>query len=122
MTKIMEYMSMSCPIVSFDLAESRVSAGESAVYAHNDDEEEFAQLIAELLDAPERRAEMGATGRRRIEQSLSWSASKQQLLKAYDYVLSHRSRNEARARHLLRLVPGLVVHEDGRNDRRNRRT
>jgi glycosyltransferase involved in cell wall biosynthesis len=121
MTKIMEYMAMSCPIVSFDLAESRVSAGESAVYAHNDDEEEFARLIAELLDAPERRAEMGATGRRRIEQSLSWNASKQQLLAAYDYVLSPRSRNEARVRRLLRLVPGLVVHEDRRNDRRNRR-
>jgi glycosyltransferase involved in cell wall biosynthesis len=122
MTKIMEYMSMSCPIVSFDLAESRVSAGESAVYARNDDEEEFARLIAELLDAPERRAEMGATGRRRIEQSLSWSASKHQLLKAYDYALLHRSGNEARARRLLRLVPGLAAHEDGRDDRRTRRS
>jgi glycosyltransferase involved in cell wall biosynthesis len=87
MTKIMEYMSMSCPIVSFDLAESRVSAGEAAVYARNDDVEEFARLIAELLDDPERRAAMGATGRRRVEQSLSWSASKVQLLEAYAHVL-----------------------------------
>jgi glycosyltransferase involved in cell wall biosynthesis len=122
MTKIMEYMSMSCPIVSFDLPESRISAGEAAVYAGNDDEQEFARLIAELLDDPERRAAMGATGRRRVEQSLSWNASKQQLLEAYRYVLSHRSRNQARARRLLPLVPGLAVHEDGRDNRRSRKT
>jgi glycosyltransferase involved in cell wall biosynthesis len=121
MTKVMEYMSMSCPIVSFDLAESRVSAGGAAVYARGNDEGEFARLIAELLDAPERRAEMGATGRRRVEQSLSWNASKQQLLEAYDYVLSPRLREKAGAR-LLRLVPGLASHALCRDDRRDRRT
>ena len=108
--------------MSFDLPESRISAGEAAVYAGNDDEQEFARLIAELLDDPERRAAMGATGRRRVEQSLSWNASKQQLLEAYRYVLSHRSRNQARARRLLPLVPGLAVHEDGRDNRRSRKT
>jgi glycosyltransferase involved in cell wall biosynthesis len=90
MTKVMEYMSMSCPIVSFDLAESRVSAGEAAVYARDNDEREFARLIADLLDDPERRAVMGAVGRRRVEQSLSWDVSKQRLLAAYDHVLTRR--------------------------------
>jgi glycosyltransferase involved in cell wall biosynthesis len=90
MTKVMEYMSMSCPIVSFDLAESRVSAGQAAVYARDNDEREFARLIAELLDDPQRRAVMGAAGRRRVEQSLSWDVSKQRLLAAYDHVLTRR--------------------------------
>jgi glycosyltransferase involved in cell wall biosynthesis len=96
MTKIMEYMSMSCPIVSFDLAETRVSAGEAAVYARNDDEGEFARLIDELLDAPERRAQMGTAGRRRVEQSLSWNTSKKQLLEAYEHVLSRPRRTSVR--------------------------
>ncbi|HEY3007304.1 MAG TPA: glycosyltransferase family 4 protein, partial [Micromonosporaceae bacterium] len=49
MNKIMEYMAMSRPIVSFDLREARVSAGEAAVYAPANDESEFAKLIAVLL-------------------------------------------------------------------------
>ena len=64
MNKIVEYMAMSRPLVSFDLIEARVSAGEAALYATPNDEREFARLIAELLDDPERRARMGAVGRR----------------------------------------------------------
>ena len=64
MNKIVEYMAMSRPLVSFDLVEARVSAGDAAVYATPNDEREFARLIAELLDDPERRARMGALGRR----------------------------------------------------------
>ena len=53
MNKIMEYMAMARPIVSFDLREARVSAGDAAVYAAANDEREFARLIADLLDDPE---------------------------------------------------------------------
>ena len=87
MTKIMEYMAMGRPIVSFDLVESRVSAGEAAVYAAANDEREFARLIAELLDDPGLRARMGEIGRRRVENSLSWAVSAQNLLAAYDGLL-----------------------------------
>ena len=59
MNKIVEYMAMSRPIVSFDLIEARVSAGDAALYATPNDEREFARLIAELLDDPERRAAHG---------------------------------------------------------------
>ena len=37
MNKVMEYMAMSKPIVSFELREARVSAGEAAVYAPAND-------------------------------------------------------------------------------------
>jgi glycosyltransferase involved in cell wall biosynthesis len=90
MNKIVEYMAMSRPVVSFDLVEARVSAGDAAVYATPNDEEEMARLIAELLDDPERRERMGALGRRRVEQSLSWATSKRNLLKAYETVLAER--------------------------------
>ena len=59
MNKIVEYMAMSRPLVSFDLVEARVSAGEAALYATPNDEREFARLVAELLDDPERRAAHG---------------------------------------------------------------
>ena len=52
MNKIMEYMAMSKPIVSFDLVEARVSADEAAVYAAANDESEFARLVVKLLDDP----------------------------------------------------------------------
>jgi glycosyltransferase involved in cell wall biosynthesis len=88
MNKIVEYMAMSRPIVSFDLREARVSAGDAALYATPNDEGEFASLVAGLLDDPARRAQMGALGRERVERSLSWSTSRERLLEAYADVLS----------------------------------
>ncbi|CAM5455303.1 Glycosyltransferase WbuB OS=Streptomyces antimycoticus OX=68175 GN=SSPO_079700 PE=4 SV=1 [Streptomyces antimycoticus] len=46
MNKVLEYMAMGRPIVSFDLKEARVSAGDAAVYAPANDEAQFAGLIA----------------------------------------------------------------------------
>src|SRR5581483_9398719 len=46
--KIAEYMALRRPIVSYDLTESRVTAGDAAVYAADNDPVDFARLIAEL--------------------------------------------------------------------------
>lgn len=86
MNKVLEYMAMSRPIVSFDLKEARVSAGEAAVYAPANDELEFAKLIDRLLDDPEERRRMGALGRERVAGPLSWRNSQQALLAAYGRV------------------------------------
>jgi glycosyltransferase involved in cell wall biosynthesis len=83
MNKIMEYMAMSRPIVSFDLREARVSAGDAALYAPANDEAAFAKLIEALLDSPEDRARMGEIGRRRVAGPLSWDHSRASLLAAY---------------------------------------
>lgn len=83
MNKVLEYMVMGRPIVSFDLREARVSAGDAAVYAAAGDEAEFAGLLALLLDDPERRARMGRAGRERISGPLSWRNSQRALLAAY---------------------------------------
>lgn len=88
--KIAEYMSMSCPIVSFDLPESRVTAGEAAFYAAGSDEEAFARGIDELLSDPARRAAMGAASRARVERDLSWTRSEEALLAAYAHALRGR--------------------------------
>jgi glycosyltransferase involved in cell wall biosynthesis len=83
MNKIMEYMAMSRAIVSFDLREARVSAGEAAVYARANDESAFAAAIAELLDDPQRRARMGRIGYERVAGDLSWERSRAALIAAY---------------------------------------
>ncbi|MDF4252072.1 glycosyltransferase family 4 protein [Streptomyces sp. WMMB303] len=83
MNKVLEYMVMGRPIVSFDLREARVSAGEAAVYAPADDEAGFAEAVAQLLDDPQKRARMGRIGRERIGGKLSWRNSQQSLLAAY---------------------------------------
>jgi glycosyltransferase involved in cell wall biosynthesis len=83
MNKVMEYMAMSRPIVSFDLREARVSAGDAAVYATPNDESEFAKLIAQLLDDEPTRRRMGEIGQERVRGPLSWENSKVALLQAY---------------------------------------
>ncbi|MBX6382559.1 MAG: glycosyltransferase family 4 protein [Microbispora sp.] len=88
MNKIMEYMAMARPIVSFDLTEARVSAGDAAVYAPPNDESEFAKLIAHLLDNPEERTRMGEIGRARVSGPLSWDNSRKALLAAYEAAVS----------------------------------
>jgi glycosyltransferase involved in cell wall biosynthesis len=84
--KVAEYMAVECPVVAYDLRESRFTAGEAAVYAEPDDVEGFAALIDELLDDPERRHAMGREGRARILSDLSWEKSKLALVAAYDRV------------------------------------
>ncbi len=78
MNKTLEYMAYELPVVGFDLTENARSAGEAAVTVRTtgtgDDDAALARAIADLLDDPERRARMGAIGRKRVEDSLRWSA------------------------------------------------
>jgi glycosyltransferase involved in cell wall biosynthesis len=97
MNKVVEYMAMGRPLVSFELREARVSAGEAAVYAPAGDERAFAALIDELLDDPGRRERMGATGRARVADRLSWEVSERNLLDFYERLLD-RARTGAIAR------------------------
>jgi glycosyltransferase involved in cell wall biosynthesis len=88
--KIMEYMASAKPIVSFDLKETRFSAGEAAVYVKPNREAEFAETIAQLMAQPELRKQMGTYGRRRVEQELQWTKVGQNLLTAYDALLAKK--------------------------------
>ena len=87
MIKISEYMAMSRPIVSYDLQESRVGAGDAAAYAVANDVGDFAAEIDALLDDPARRRAMGAAGRERAEGVLAWEHQERSLLRAYDRAL-----------------------------------
>ena len=86
MNKIMEYMTLEKPSVQFDLTEGKVSAGDAALCATNNDPIDFAAKIAELMDDPEKGKEMGQTGRRRVMRELSWAHSVPPLLAAYERI------------------------------------
>jgi glycosyltransferase involved in cell wall biosynthesis len=81
-------MAIGKPIVAFDLPETRYSAQEAALYAVPNSVEDFADRIESLLDDRELRCKMGALGRRRIEEALSWEHSKKNLLLAYEVFTS----------------------------------
>ncbi len=87
MNKILEYMAMSKPIVSYRLTESAFSAGDAAVFAADNDEADFARKIIELLAHPEQRERMGRSGYARLKDELSWEHSSEQLLAAYKSLL-----------------------------------
>ena len=96
LVKVAEYMAMSRPVVAYDLAETRVTAGPAAEYARGDAPEDLARAIDELLDDAERRAAMGRAGRRRIEQGLAWEHSERALLGAYERALAKAAVRRAR--------------------------
>ena len=56
MNKTMEYMAFELPVVAFDLRETRVSAGDAAVYVTPNDVHEYAEAIVALMDDEAARA------------------------------------------------------------------
>jgi glycosyltransferase involved in cell wall biosynthesis len=85
--KVAEYMAMGRAIVAYPLTESKATAGNSAAYARENDPEDVARLIDELLDDPERRARMGNEGRVRVKERFAWEHSERALLRAYERAL-----------------------------------
>jgi glycosyltransferase involved in cell wall biosynthesis len=87
MNKTMEYMAFGLPVVAFDLCETRVSAGDAAVYVEPNNEHQYAGAIVALLDDEPRRTLMGKLARERVEQELAWEHQEGAYLGVYERVL-----------------------------------
>lgn len=87
MNKIMEYMSLEKAMVQFNVTEGRFSALDASLYAKPNDPIDLADKIVELIDDPERRAQMGRFGRERVVSELNWQHQIDPLLAAYKQVL-----------------------------------
>ena len=94
MNKTMEYMAFELPVVAFDLHETRVSAGDAAVYATPNDVADYAAAIVKLMDDEPRRSLLGKLGRARVEQELAWSHQVRAYLDVYRRLLGGRKALE----------------------------
>ncbi len=97
MNKVIEYMFFGLPVLSYDLHESRVSAGAAGLFVTANDERALAQGIVDLLDDPGRRKLLGAAGYARVREVLAWNYSVAPLLAAYRAALGDRSVAASRA-------------------------
>lgn len=96
MNKIIEYMAMGLPIVSFDLKETRFSAGSAAVYVADNNERDMGRAMIALVADPHQRAAMSAEARARVRGGLSWDYSRGVLVRFYDHLLGHVSAVDER--------------------------
>jgi glycosyltransferase involved in cell wall biosynthesis len=94
----MEYMAFELPVVAFDLRETRVSAGDAAVYVKPNDIADYAAAIADLMDDQPGRSRMGQRGRARVEQKLAWSHQERAYLNVYRRLLADSAAAERSAR------------------------
>jgi glycosyltransferase involved in cell wall biosynthesis len=94
MNKTMEYMAFELPVVAFDLHETRVSAGDAAVYATPNDVADYAAAIVKLIDDEPKRSLLGKLGRARVEQELAWSHQVRAYLDVYRRLLGGRKALE----------------------------
>jgi glycosyltransferase involved in cell wall biosynthesis len=83
MNKTMEYMAYCVPIVSFDLAETRVSADGSAVYVESGDIAGFARAWTGLLNDPDDRVRRGVLARERVSRELDWRPQERRYVKVW---------------------------------------
>ena len=92
MNKVVEYMTLKKPIVQFDLHEGRASAGEAALYARANDPRRLRGEDRRAPRRPRAAGGMGAIGRARVEDGLSWAHSAPRLLAAYDRAFAKAAR------------------------------
>ena len=83
MNKTMEYMAYCLPVVSFDLVETRVSAGEAAVYVPSGDLAGFAAAWEALLADPDERVRLGRLARQRVSAELDWAPQAQKYVSVF---------------------------------------
>jgi len=90
----MEYMAFELPVVAFDLRETRVSAGDAAVYVKPNDLRAYARAIVQLVDDQSSRAWAGKLGRARVEQELAWSHQLGAYLRVYAGLTGHTGQQD----------------------------
>ena len=91
MIKIMEYMALEKPIVSFDLSETIYSAADAALYVSGNSEADFAGAIKQLIEDPALCRKMGQAGSKRVQKELAWEYSAQKLLLMYEGLFAEKA-------------------------------
>ena len=90
--KAMEYLAFGLPVVAFDLPETAELVRGAGVLVPPGQVSAFAAEVAGLLDDPGRRAALGAAGRRRVADELSWERQAGTYLALVDRAARQRVR------------------------------
>jgi glycosyltransferase involved in cell wall biosynthesis len=86
MIKVMEYMALEKPVVGYELAETKASAGDAGLYAEPNNPLAMARELQRLVEDPALRERLGKIGRKRVEDQLSWDYSASHLLEVYNTI------------------------------------
>jgi glycosyltransferase involved in cell wall biosynthesis len=91
MIKISEYLAARRPVVAHELIETRFTAGDAALYApcDADDDGELAAHVARLARDPELRGRLAAIAAERVPE-LVWERSEESLVAAYERLAALR--------------------------------
>lgn len=92
MNKTMEYMAYAVPPVSFDLVETRYSAGDTGICVPSGDVPAFCDAVEGLLDDPDRRVALSLAARRRVVEELDWRPQRGRYVGVFDELLGFSSR------------------------------
>ncbi|MFC7533544.1 glycosyltransferase family 4 protein [Actinoplanes sp. GCM10030250] len=116
MAKTVEYVGRGLPVVAADGIETRRTLGDAGAYVPNGTPEEFAAVLNELLDDPDRRRQMRKLGRDRFLSMLSWEHQAGPYAAVFQRLLAKRLPKQAPAAgHIPRQRTG--SHEDTRADK-----
>lgn len=82
--KVLNYMAMGLPTVTFDTRASREILGDLGIYAQRGDWQDLAEKIEELLADPAAAHERGRALRRKALASHTWDSSSEALVATYE--------------------------------------
>jgi hypothetical protein len=82
-----EYMAYALPSVSFDLVETRVSAGNTGILVAAGNLDAFATQVERLLDKPRLRMRLGLAARHRVAAELDWQPQAQAYVGVFDELM-----------------------------------
>jgi glycosyltransferase involved in cell wall biosynthesis len=94
--KILNYMAMGLPIVAFNTLAQTEYLGDLGAYAQVGDSTQLAQQVAQLIDQPERRADLGRQLRSRAVQFYSWDRVGQTIDSVYRSLLQRQPHYKTR--------------------------
>jgi glycosyltransferase involved in cell wall biosynthesis len=83
MNKVFEYMALGLPFVQFDLAQSRLEAGDAGFVAKEPTPAAMADAIVSLLDNEPLRNQMSKIGKERAHREFRWETEKETLVEHY---------------------------------------
>jgi len=89
--KLLNYMAVGCPIVSFEGSARHIRHGESGLIARNDDIAAFAQAVVSLVNDPGLAQKLGRNAQAFARTNLSWPTAVERLEAIYAALKKRRS-------------------------------